>query len=83
MSREHALLLQKINTVIKETSRGVYPEDLVNRGLLSKSKAKQVFQELEEHHYLMSVNVNGANRYVINNIGEACMETYLDIKREI
>ena len=82
MTRQDAKTLFEITKLQKEFSRGIYPEDLVNKQVLSKRSCQEKVKDLLSKGFLEEANEQGANVYRVTVTGINDMCAYRDIKIE-
>ena len=83
MLREDAILLSKMLKVEQEESRGIYPEDLVSRQILSKHNCKAKVDSFVEDNLLTFESTHGANVYHVTKHGIYQICAYRDLALEI
>ena len=82
MKKSDANTLFEIYKLQNEQQRNIYPEDLVNKQILSKRSCQTKVRELLEHGFLNEVNEMGANVYTLSTKGIYGICAYRDIKLE-
>ena len=82
MTRAEAKTLFEIYKLRRQQNRNIYPEDLVNRQILSKRSCQSKVKELLEKGLLCEINEMGANVYDLSAKGIYGMCAYRDIKLE-
>ena len=82
MKKQDANTLFEIYKLQKEQNRNIYPEDLVNRQILSKRSCQTKVRDLLSNGFLKEINEMGANVYNLSLKGIYGMCAYRDIKIE-
>ncbi len=82
MKKTDANTLFEIYKLQNELERNVYPEDLINRQILSKRSGQRRVRELLEAGFLQEINEQGANVYNLSLKGIDGMCAYRDIRIE-
>ena len=83
MKRKEALTLLKIWKLEKKYNRPVYQQELLGHHICGKKQSQDVIYQLFSDGFLTEHVIHGANAYSVNRRGQAGMEAYLDIKREM
>lgn len=82
MKKSDANVLFEIYKLQNELNRNIYPEDLINRQVLSKQGGQGKVRELLESDFLEANNNQGANIYHVSVKGIDSMCAYRDIRIE-
>lgn len=82
MTKTDANILFEIYKMQQKQNRNVYPEDLINKQILSKRNGQGKVKDLLSKGLLQEINERGANVYRLSVKGMYEMCAYRDIKIE-